>query len=371
MTDTKTGFNNQSDSADKQYIYVTPTNDSDVAIKLNGATVQIPNEGTTLLENVSLTIPKGAKVALVGPNGSGKTSLFRVSRGLWDQGAGTIEMSESFNHANTLCTSQELRKVPTTLPGIMAYPKPPETFNHEEYEAALEKVGLGQIKNHLPWHAIDPDNIVRLAKQFIDKYTADLVGKISADAAKDILAAFNKRMHKKLELPTTLSDHLDDEKRDAIMDAMTDYAAERLKPDPSTEDILMLFPSRAGRRIADRVAESTKYAADGWLLHGQRMRLSGGQQQMLAFARKFLQKPELIFIDEGTSDLKQAKAHELLDLLFNELPDSTVIAIIHDDTLVQHFTHLLELTPEKTLHLTPLRKDSPFIPPTNENKPQP
>lgn len=357
MTETKTGFNEQSAPEDKEYIYVTPSNDEDVAIRLNGATVQIPHDGTTLLEDVTLTIPKGAKVALVGPNGSGKTSLFRVSRGLWDQGSGTIEMSNTFNHANTLCTSQEIRKVPTTLPGIMAYPKPPETFSHEEYEAALEKVGLGQIKNHLPWHAVDPDNIVRLAQQFIDKYTSDLVGKISDDAAQAVLSSFNKRIHKKLALPTALHDQLDEEKRDAIIDAMTDYAAERLKPDTSTEDILMLLPSRAGRKIADRVAESTKYAADGWLLHGQRMRLSGGQQQMLAFARKFLQKPELMFIDEGTSDLKQAKAHELLDMLFTDLPDSTVIAIIHDDTLIQHFTHVLELTADKTLVLTPVSEN--------------
>ena len=36
--------------------------------------------GRTLLENTSVTIPAGHKVGLVGRNGTGKTTLFRIIR---------------------------------------------------------------------------------------------------------------------------------------------------------------------------------------------------------------------------------------------------------------------------------------------------
>ncbi|MDS9951489.1 MAG: ABC-F family ATP-binding cassette domain-containing protein, partial [Planktomarina sp.] len=49
-------------------------------------------DGRRLFENASATIPTGHKVGFVGPNGTGKTTLFRIIRGELDLEGGEIEL---------------------------------------------------------------------------------------------------------------------------------------------------------------------------------------------------------------------------------------------------------------------------------------
>ncbi len=53
-------------------------------------------EGRTLIENADVVIPTGHKVGLVGRNGTGKTSLFRVIRGEMVLDTGDIEMPKGW-----------------------------------------------------------------------------------------------------------------------------------------------------------------------------------------------------------------------------------------------------------------------------------
>jgi len=45
--------------------------------------------------NVSVSIPHGARIALVGPNGGGKTTLVRILVGLEESGAGEVHRAGS------------------------------------------------------------------------------------------------------------------------------------------------------------------------------------------------------------------------------------------------------------------------------------
>ena len=47
---------------------------------------------TTVLRNVTLEVPRGAVVALLGPNGGGKTTLLRTAAGLIRPSAGTVSI---------------------------------------------------------------------------------------------------------------------------------------------------------------------------------------------------------------------------------------------------------------------------------------
>ena len=55
--------------------------------------------------------------------------------------------------------------------------------------------------------------------------------------------------------------------------------------------------------------------------------LSGGERQRLAVARLLLQRPQVIVMDEATAALDVDTEQRLLTLLFEALPDSTVISV--------------------------------------------
>ena len=58
-------------------------------------------------------------------------------------------------------------------------------------------------------------------------------------------------------------------------------------------------------------------------------RLSGGEQQRLAFARALLIRPDWLFLDEATSSLDPQSEAELYALLRETLPAASVISIAH------------------------------------------
>ncbi len=59
-------------------------------LAINNITFRL--EGRVLLDNASATIPSGHKVGIVGRNGTGKTTLFRLIRGEWTLDDGTIKI---------------------------------------------------------------------------------------------------------------------------------------------------------------------------------------------------------------------------------------------------------------------------------------
>lgn len=61
--------------------------------------------------------------------------------------------------------------------------------------------------------------------------------------------------------------------------------------------------------------------------------LSIGEQQRLAFARIFLQRPGWIFMDEATSAVDEAGEGELYTTLVEQLPEAAVVSVGHRSTL--------------------------------------
>ena len=63
--------------------------------------------------------------------------------------------------------------------------------------------------------------------------------------------------------------------------------------------------------------------------------LSPGEQQRIAFARAFLNRPEWLFLDEATASLDEASEALLYRLLREKLPGTTVVSIGHRPTLAK------------------------------------
>jgi vitamin B12/bleomycin/antimicrobial peptide transport system ATP-binding/permease protein len=55
--------------------------------------------------------------------------------------------------------------------------------------------------------------------------------------------------------------------------------------------------------------------------------LSGGEQQRIGLARALLRKPDILFLDEPTSNFDEATGRELYKALLSQLPETTVISV--------------------------------------------
>lgn len=106
-----------------------------------------------------------------------------------------------------------------------------------------------------------------------------------------------------------------------------------LVPDGVGEDDV----DQAGRRLAEvGLADRTDHLPS---------RLSGGEQQRVAFARALVRDPRLLLIDEPTANLDRRAAGEVGELL-REARDSrerTILVASHDPLLVEMGDRVLEM----------------------------
>ncbi|HSP97755.1 MAG TPA: ABC transporter ATP-binding protein/permease [Candidatus Dormibacteraeota bacterium] len=74
-------------------------------------------------------------------------------------------------------------------------------------------------------------------------------------------------------------------------------------------------------------------------------RLSGAEQQRLAIARVFVQRPDWLFLDEVTSALDGASEKHVYELLAERLPNATVVAVAQRPITLRHFPRRWFLSP--------------------------
>jgi putative ATP-binding cassette transporter len=104
-------------------------------------------------------------------------------------------------------------------------------------------------------------------------------------------------------------------------------------PEGVTDDLLKEMLHKVGLdHLRDRLDETERWDHI----------LSGGEQQRVAFARTLIHKPDWIFMDEATSALDEAGQENVMTLLIEELPETSVVSIGHRPGL--EVFHTRELT---------------------------
>jgi vitamin B12/bleomycin/antimicrobial peptide transport system ATP-binding/permease protein len=73
--------------------------------------------------------------------------------------------------------------------------------------------------------------------------------------------------------------------------------------------------------------------------------LSPGEQQRVAVARAILLRPDWLFLDEATSALDPAMEARLYKLLRERLPETAIVSIAHNPTVVAFHDRRLVIDP--------------------------
>lgn len=118
--------------------------DSRPMVELQGITKTYHrgDEALTVLHNLDFSLPKGGYVALMGPSGSGKSSLLNIITGLDRPTAGTVRVAD---HVLTDMEDGGLARFRATTLGLIF-----QTFNLLPVLTALENVELPLLLTHLP-----------------------------------------------------------------------------------------------------------------------------------------------------------------------------------------------------------------------------
>lgn len=133
---------------------------ADHTIRFEGVAFRYEADTPIVLDDLSLTIPEGAKVALVGPSGSGKTTLARLAARFWDPTEGHVTIGgrdlagvapeEVMKEISFVFQSERLFK--TTIRDNVTYGRADATA--AEVEEALRKAQCTDLIAKLP-HGMD------------------------------------------------------------------------------------------------------------------------------------------------------------------------------------------------------------------------
>ena len=119
---------------------ITRSTTPDLAIA--DLTVQTPDYQRTLVQNLSVALPKGQGLLVRGPSGCGKSSLLRAIAGLWNAGSGTIQRPQS---DQMLFLPQRPYMILGTLRDQMLYPNPELEVEDQRLREVLQQVNLSDL----------------------------------------------------------------------------------------------------------------------------------------------------------------------------------------------------------------------------------
>jgi len=92
-----------------QQIRTAPKSETPDLLVIEGATKTYPGQKTPAIENVSLHLPKGGSLGVVGGSGCGKTTLARAILGLHQIDSGTIKLGDKMVHGGRPNDIQHIR----------------------------------------------------------------------------------------------------------------------------------------------------------------------------------------------------------------------------------------------------------------------
>lgn len=107
--------------------------------------VSHPGTGRPLIQQLQLSLPRGARLLITGPSGSGKTSLLRVLAGLTQAASGRLERPDP---EHTLVLPQQPFLPLGSLREQLLFPGHGPPTDDRTLRRLLERVGLQELSRH-------------------------------------------------------------------------------------------------------------------------------------------------------------------------------------------------------------------------------
>jgi vitamin B12/bleomycin/antimicrobial peptide transport system ATP-binding/permease protein len=111
-------------------------------IEFENVTLKTPNSVLTLIKELTVSIPSGEGLMIVGASGLGKSSLLRAIAGLWDTGEGTLIRPKS---EDMLFLPQHAYMAIGSLRVQLNYPNLDRSVTDDELRMVLDLVNLGGL----------------------------------------------------------------------------------------------------------------------------------------------------------------------------------------------------------------------------------
>lgn len=115
------------------------------AIRLDDVHLELP-DGRVIVDGVNARVDAGERLVVVGPSGSGKSSILKAIAGIWPFGHGRIEVPV---HGAKLFLPQRPYLPIGTLRAAVSYPSEEGAFPDERIREALTALGLGGLAGRL------------------------------------------------------------------------------------------------------------------------------------------------------------------------------------------------------------------------------
>lgn len=169
-----------------------------------------------------------------------------------------------------------------------------------------------------------------------------------------LCAGLDRATSGSVEIKGQRIDQLSEDERAAIRNKYVGFIFQNFQLLPTLtalENVMVPLELRGEKNVHKQAMELLERVGLADRHHHYPTQLSGGEQQRIALARAFSNKPEILFADEPTGNLDEETSEKVEQLLFelNKEAGTTLVIVTHDLELANKTQRIIQLKGGKVI----------------------